>query len=346
MTAAERRRRIDQATRAARAQAIARREAVAGQVREIYAALAEDIAQWMQANADADGNVPPELLPTLERHVQELLRNAQERWQRALEEGLAALAGFGATVAELGAGSIAAQALEQVRRFVGADGLQLSERIWRVNAATRQRIEDVLRAGIVRGATAREAARALLGEGKGISVEIAQTIRAARAGTLGAQLTDALLTGQGNPLFNAERLLRTEMNRAFTESFVSAAFTHPDVAAVKFKLSPAHPRPDICDLYAAANLHGLGPGVYPQGAHPYPAHPQTLSYLEVVFVDEITPADRAGRQSMSDWLRTQPADVQEQVLGIAKAQAFRAGGVGEADLLRPWREIKPKGTAP
>ena len=131
--------------------------------------------------------------------------------------------------------------------------------------------------------------------------------------------------------------MMTKPMQWFCRKSGKSKFTAKDIAAMKATAALKA---------AAANLHGLGPGVYPQGAHPYPAHPQTLSYLEVVFVDEITPADRAGRQSMSDWLRTQPADVQEQVLGIAKAQAFRAGGVGEADLLRPWREIKPKGTTP
>ena len=140
--------------------------------------------------------------------------------------------------------------------------------------------------------------------------------------------------------------MRTEMNRAFTESFVEAAFQHDDVAAVKFNLSPAHPRPDICDVYAHANLHGLGGGVYPKGAHPYPAHPQTLSYLTVVFVDEITAADRAGKQTLSDWLRTQPPDMQQQILGVAKADAFRAGQLADADLLRPWKALDPRRTLP
>lgn len=340
-TTAERRRKIAAATALSREQGIARREERARRVQEAYAKAGEAITEWLKNQAGPDGEVPPERLPLLDAFIDELLKQLQEQWQKILAEGLTELALLGAALVEVGAGSIAANAVEQLRRFVAADGLQLSDRIWRINTATRQRIEDTLRGAIMRGATARESARALLGEGKGVSAEIAQAIRAARAGQLGESVTDALLKAPGAPMRNALRVIRTELNRAYTESFVAAAFDYSDVAGVKFTLSPAHPRIDICDLYARANLHGLGPGVYPRGSHPYPAHPDTLSYLVVVFLDEITAADRAGRQSMGDWLRNEPTDVQEQVLGIAKAQAFRANLVADADLLRPWRELKP-----
>lgn len=343
-TTAERRRRIREATLRAREQGIARREARAQTVQEAYARAGEAIADWLKDHAGPDGEVTPEQLPAFDAFVDTLLRGLEERWQQVLSEGLAELAAFGASLVTVGGGSIAAQALEQLRAFTGADGLQLSDRVWRVNQATRLRIIDTLRAAILRGASAREAARGLLGEGSGVSAEIAAMVRAARAGALGDAVMEALLTGKGSPMRNALRVVRTELNRAFTESFVGAAFDHQDVAGVKFNLSPAHPRFDICDVYAKANLHGMGPGVYPRGAHPYPAHPETLSYLTVVFVDEITAEDRAGRQGMSDWLRGQPQDVQEGVLGIAKAQAFRDGQLRDGDLLRPWRDIAPAGT--
>lgn len=665
-TQAERRAAILAASATARRQALARREARAAQVQQAYAKAGDAISGWLKDNASADGDVPPEQLPAFEAFIDALLRNLQEEWQQALQEGLGELAMIGASLVEVGSASIAAQALEQLRAFTGADGLQLSDRVWRVNTATRSRIVDTLRGAILRGATARESARALLDEGKGVSAEIAAMVRAARAGSLSTAVAETLLTGPGAPMRNALRVMRTELNRAYTESFVNAAFQNADVAAVKFNLSPAHPRPDVCfragtkvftekgevaieavwigdrvlthagrympvigvsrsasagplvqldspvgsshsravvmtpnhpvltrrgwiaagdlqtadrlaclpslrrsplapqaddatgtaaaglprnepagevqtaeaaqggaglrplsrilrtpaealpaptparspgagtcrspgfhlpsadslrralfrtagaasltasarcrddacrssgcpsppsagtpwssisdpcgnpwarmtsrmqhiaaawwrglsgstpsrrnsghspepataalqhqvrsphtlplhtesvayvdysihrieptgetvfnleveedhsyvaggfvvhncDMYAAANLHGLGPGVYPQGAHPYPAHPETLSYLTVVFVDEISAEDRAGRQRMSDWLAGQPQDVQAQVLGQAKAEAFRSGQVADADLLRSWRDINPNRTRP
>lgn len=344
MTTEARRRAIREAIEHARRLGIDRREHRVRALRELYGNAADQLADWLADNADADGHVGPEKLAALDAFLQGLLRFLQGEWQKLLDEGLAELAvlGAGATAVAEGSAGIAAQTLEQLRRFVGEDGLQLSDRIWRINSATRTRIEDTLRGAIARGATARDAARALLGEGKGVSAEIAAQASASRAGPLAASLRETLLTGTGNPLFNAERVMRTEMNRAFTESFVESAFQHPDVAAVKFNLSPAHPRVDVCDGYAHANLHGLGAGVYPKGNHPYPAHPQTLSYLTVVFVDEITAADRAGKQTLSDWLRAQPQDMQQQILGIAKSEAFRAGQLADADLLRPWKALDPR----
>jgi len=97
-----------------------------------------------------------------------------------------------------------------------------------------------------------------------------------------------------------------------------------------------------CDLHAGVNLHGMGPGVYPLGQHPYPAHPQTLSYLEAVFADEITDDDRAGKQTRSEWLRAQPGAKQDQIIGQAKGAAFRAGHVPEFGLRTPWRVLRER----
>jgi hypothetical protein len=69
-------------------------------------------------------------------------------------------------------------------------------------------------------------------------------------------------------------------------------------AGFRLLLSPAHERADICDLFATQNLYGLGQGVYPSRAlTPWPAHPATLSFVEMVFQDEITDADRLGAES-------------------------------------------------
>lgn len=101
-----------------------------------------------------------------------------------------------------------------------------------------------------------------------------------------------------------------------------------------------------CDGHAAANLHGMGPGVYPRGQHPYPAHPETLSYLTVVFVDQITAADRAGQQTMGDWLRAQPAGLQDAVLGQHKGAALRDGQLLESEITTPWRDVRARLEAP
>ena len=83
-------------------------------------------------------------------------------------------------------------------------------------------------------------------------------------------------------------------------------------------LSPNHPRVDICDMHASVNRFGLGRGVYPKGKNPWPAHPNTLSYVEAVFTDEVTDEDRATKQDRIEWLSNQSGNIRIGVLGVYK----------------------------
>ena len=62
----------------------------------------------------------------------------------------------------------------------------------------------------------------------------------------------------------AERITRTEMARAWADGFVAKMKTDADIVAVNFKLSSRHPVFDICDMYAKADMYGLGAGIYPK----------------------------------------------------------------------------------
>ena len=338
-----RRQAIDRATRDARTRAIARREARVNAVPATYVGIAAALGDWLQANADADGQVPPEALAAFDSFVEGLLQSALEEWARSLDDGILEAVSIGAALRPGGLHvGIVEQTVRFLQDFVGADGLQLSQRVWRVNAATRQAVLEAVRGAILRGSTARQTVEALLASGRAVDAGLAAQLQAARAGPLRRRLEAVLLQSEGNPLRNALRVLRTEINRAYTESFVNAAFAHEDVAAVKFNLSPLHPRADVCDYHASVNLHGLGAGVYPKGQHPYPAHPETLSYLTVVFVDEIRDADRAGQQSPFDWLRGHSHELQDAVLGKRKAQAFRAGTLLESEFTAAWRQVRAR----
>lgn len=342
---ATRRRNIHTATVAARRASIARREAASAAVEQAYQTAADRIGEWLQDNAGADGRLSPESLALFDGFLQQLLAQLAEDWIDRLDVGLAEAAALaiGIRPAELGDnGAVITRALRFVHEFTGADGLQLSDRLWRVNQHTLQTIDDTIRGAVMRGYSARHAAEELLAKAQAVPADLAAQANASNARTLRKQVGQALMTGEGNPLRNALRVMRTEINRAHTEAFVASAFEHPGVAAVKFNLSPLHPRFDVCDLHAAANLHGLGPGVYPQGQHPYPAHPETLSYLTVVFVDEITDADRAGKQSPLDWLRGQSATTQSAVIGKRKAQTLRDGQLLESEWDAPWRQVRAR----
>lgn len=342
-TTAQRRAAIRAATEAARLRAIARREARVAQVEQAYAQAAAAVAAWLREHAGSDGRVPAEALAQFDAFLDGLLRELGGRWHGELSGGLVEAASIAAALAPAGyQASVTQRALAQLREFVAADGLQLSDRVWRVDQATRSTINDVLRGAIERGATARQAAAELLMQGSAVPSEVALLLRDATPEQIARRVSSSLMRAEGNPLRNALRIMRTEINRAHTEAFVAAAFEHPDVGAVKFNLSPLHPRPDRCDFHAAANLHGLGRGVYPQGQHPYPAHPETLSYLTVVFEDEISDADRAGQQTAFEWLRAQPAATQAAVLGQHKAAALRRGELLESELTTPWRDVRAR----
>ena len=82
-------------------------------------------------------------------------------------------------------------------------------------------------------------------------------------------------------------MLRTEINTAHGERYKQMVRDDPEAVGLRFMLSPRHPRVDICDTHATADLYNLGPGVYPVDACPWPAHPNTFSYIEVVFEDEV-----------------------------------------------------------
>lgn len=76
--------------------------------------------------------------------------------------------------------------------------------------------------------------------------------------------------------FFADRIAQTELHRAHMAQ-VSAELMAGPVEVVQVRMSPTHPRTDICDLHARADLWGLGPGCYPKEEAPLPPfHPFCL----------------------------------------------------------------------
>jgi hypothetical protein len=90
-----------------------------------------------------------------------------------------------------------------------------------------------------------------------------------------------------------------------------------------------------CDLLAAQNLYGLGPGVYPSREKtPWPAHPNTLSFVQMVFDDEVTEADRSGKETELQALQRLAPEIRAGVLGVTKAQYFDAGLLRSKGMIR------------
>lgn len=316
------------------------------QLEEIYRQAAQEIRDRIANHAGADGAVA---LPAL----QDLLSQVNAQLQQLSRQRDALLNGTAAQAASLGVEPLAAaigvtasqriasEALSFVRTFVAEDGLQLSDRIWRLDRHAREAVAGAIEQAVIQGHGAAQAAREFLSRGEAVPGEVITKMGDSDARKIAKEAGGALFTGEGNPMDNALRLFRTEINRAHGEAYIKGALEHPDAAGVRFLLSPSHPKPDICDFHSRANLHGLGPGVYPSRAKcPWPAHPNTLSYVEVVFKDEITAEDRAGRETPLDALdRLTPAQ-RIGALGVNKARVFNDGKLTTGMIKAPWRAVK------
>lgn len=126
----------------------------------------------------------------------------------------------------------------------------------------------------------------------------------------------------------AERITRTEMARAWADGFIAKIKDDDDVVAVKFKLSSRHPVFDICDMYAKADMYGLGAGIYPKDKLlPLPVHPHCLCrYVEVIEgeVDMQQQRDQV-REAGDKWLNSLPESRRAQVLGRKGLKAWEDG---------------------
>lgn len=228
-----------------------------------------------------------------------------------------------------------------VQNLVGEDGLQLSDRIWRIDNHARDIVGQAIQSHIIQGHSASEAAADLLSRGEAVPADIANKLNMAAAERVTRAVGTVLMQSDSNPYKNALRLFRTELNRAHNAAYETAAFESEDTIGTRFLLSPHHPRPDICDMHASVNRYGLGPGVYPKGKNPYPAHPNTLSFIEVVFADEVTQEDRAGKETRIEWLKRQEASIQDSVLGSTKKRAaLQKGILKENQIATPWKVLK------
>lgn len=68
----------------------------------------------------------------------------------------------------------------------------------------------------------------------------------------------------------ANRIAQTELARAHQDALARELMADRTIEVVQVVLSGSHPRRDICDLHARANLFGLGPGCYPKARAPKP----------------------------------------------------------------------------
>lgn len=259
--------------------------------REAAAALRELIAQ----HADADGSLSLTQMRSLLQQVEGRLQTLAGETGKLVDEGLRVSAELGAqpflkTEVDVSAlMRVPDEAVRFVRAFVAADGLQLSDRLWRIERGARDAVVNAIERSVVMGHGAAQAAREFLARGVAVPGEVQGKLDAANATGIGREVTE-LMVGNGKAgggaMAQAARVFRTEINRAHGIAFMSTAETTPGFKGFQFTLSPNHPKPDICDELAKNDGFGLGEGVYPSMAEflkVWPAHPNTLSFPVAVW---------------------------------------------------------------
>ena len=128
----------------------------------------------------------------------------------------------------------------------------------------------------------------------------------------------------------ADRIARTEMARAYQDGFLLKWDNNDDCVAYQWKLSGRHPRYDICDLYAKANLYGMGPGIFPKDKVPrLPAHPHCMCFLKPVIrgmIDNETPIDRI-EEGGREYLGSVSLHHRQMLLGVHGVKEVMGGKV-------------------
>lgn len=333
------------------------------QLLELFDSAAADAARVLRANAGPDGVVPAHALPSVVGQIELILMQLRDDQLAAAQDAVEQAASNGsklidrlvdaATDAKFPRSAIsglpsadqaANEIVQAVVNNIAEDGLNLSDRIWRNYGELRATLLPMINIAISEGTSARDAARAAV-LWSGIADErLLMKIEMAKAGALGDQAREILARPEARAYANALRVFRTEMDRANIMAARAGMYATEGVVGTRFRLSPNHPRYDICDVHANVNLYGLGRGGYPPGYSPLPAHPNTLSYEEAIFEWEVTDEDREGQHDLLGWLSGRSDDQLYGALGQSwnKVSALRQGLLQPDEVTLPWRVLSAK----
>lgn len=343
---------IVRASREAQAAMVRLDAATVDRLTEVYREASEQLRAAIEAAAGNGSSVRLEAMRGLLARVDAVLQGLASAQDGVLQEAIQQAVVLGVqplTEVDLGAGGLPAaaghgvltpqEALRQVdegvrfiTHFRDVGGLSLTDRLWRVERGARDAVGGVIQQAVVQGWSADRAAQELLMRGQPVPAATEAARRAADVSRV-LRAADVLHDGAGGDggdqataLANVLRVMRTEVNRAHGEAYMSSAAQAPGFVGFQFLLSPRHPRADVCDLLARQNLHGLGAGVYPdRKSCPWPAHPNTLSFVVARFAHQVTDEDRGGRETTLEALERLGPEIRAGVLGPTKASYFDQG---------------------
>ena len=183
-------------------------------------------------------------------------------------------------------------------------------------------IRDIVTTQAVEGRTLRQWLRTVQGEDlRRLQASVAQSAVIGRGGpaTAQASLGSPSLGGADGALAATRRSLqsiaRTGASHVVSEVYSAVLAANPN--AFDRELYTA-----ILDTRTTALCRDLDGNIYPIGQGPRPPmHFNCRSRRVPLLKGFPDPA----RQSYAEWITTQPQDVQEDALGVAKARLFRAG---------------------
>ena len=139
--------------------------------------------------------------------------------------------------------------------------------------------------------------------------------------------------------YHAERIARTENARAYADGQMNRFLDDDDIVAFQWKLSSRHPRYDICDFYANADLYGLGKGVYPKDKFPrLPAHPHCMCHIKPLTELDIDVNKRHTNpeQAGLEYIKSLSKKHQEVLLGVNGREQVLTGKETWQNIVRGW----------
>lgn len=171
------------------------------------------------------------------------------------------------------------------------DGSNLSARIWQVEGAGRDAINQVIMQGVADGDSAWNLAKKLeqfLGANEGCPRWTSTRLYGRTASDRAAGDPTGLLSGDdcnsSGVSYKALRLARTEIQKAHALATDKLLASQPWVQKEQCHLSAAHPVADECDDVISNGEDGKG--IYEVGTIEYPLHPNCFCYKTAVLMDE------------------------------------------------------------
>ncbi|MBO5245251.1 MAG: hypothetical protein J6B02_04045 [Selenomonadales bacterium] len=174
---------------------------------------------------------------------------------------------------------------------------------------------------------------------KSLRAAYSSLVRAAQTGTEEQLEKACYVAVQEKSRYVAQRIIRTELSRAYSDGFNAKIMQDDDVVAVRLRLSTRHPVFDICNLFAEADMYGLGKGVYPKDKMPpVPLHPHCMCRFEEVYAWEVDISKQKNnvKQAGDKWLNGLSDSDRRKVLGIEGDEAWKQGENWQK-YMRNWR---------